>query len=1310
MTEANRNRTPSFDARTSQRDPFEENFSPLPHNFFLRLNDSNSLPWPSIRFYYSAFFQRKPPSYRRASAAAVAEVLAVTGTKGHTAGVYVWKGWRLVGRGQHEAGGGGCWRNTSTGLDSVGKSISFVQIRDHGDLLHWGGQQHFFSEESTNSDSNHISITLVKNPGAFLPLASFVPIGNWRFSKRNSWQRQRAPAAAAATTNDITIAGTNTETTSVEIIGHCAYITMSFGFSVGDFIAVIELANKVRKAFVDAPSQFKAISDEVRSLSIILLDVEVVLSDRKLRNEQEAQLKQIEGGCRDVLDQLEHTLDEYNELKSDHGGVSKRTKRIWKRLKWEPEDIKQLRSRISTNIGLLNAFTSGLNRDNIVRLVQSQEDQSRQTILDWITPIDYALQQSDFISRRQAGTGQWLLNSAEFKAWVETDKRTLFCLGIPGAGKTILTSIVVEELSTRFDNDGNIGMAYLYCNYRQQHEQNLEALFASLLKQLVQEQPSIPDNVKTLYDRHKDKRTRPSFDEILGILQTVVTIYSEVFIIVDALDECQISDGCRQSFLSNLFKLQATCRVNLFATSRPISSIEKEFEGSVKLEIRASEEDVRRYLEGYMFRLPGFVARSPELQEEIKTDITNAVDGMFLLAQLHIESLTGKRSAKIMRAALKNLATGSGAYDEAYDDAMKRIHGQIKGHEELANQVLSWITCAKRQITTIELRHALGVEVGESELDEENFPEIEDIVSVCAGLVTIDGESGIIRLVHYTTQEYFERTQRQWFPDAQINITAICVSYLLFDEFESGICQNNEEFEQRLQSNMLYNYAAHNWGHHAREASNLCPVVIEFLQKQGRVEASCQALMATKRWSLDATNIQKFPKQMTGLHLSAYFGVDYAVQFLLSSNSPDPKDSYRRTPLHLASESGHLEIVQLLLDHSADIKAASKYGSTPLQLASRSGHLEIVQLLLDRGADIEAADENGSTPLHLASGSSHLEIVQLLLDRGAYIEAVNENRSPPLHSASCGGHLEIIQLLLDYGADINATGEDGWMSLYIASSSGHLEIVQLLLDPNENRSTPLHLASCSGHLEIVQLLLDRGADIEAANENRSTSLQLASGSGYLETVQLLLDHSTDIKAADENGSTPLYSASCSGYLEIVQLLLDCSADIEAANENRSTSLQLASGSGYLEIVRLLLHRGANIEAANKNRSTSLQLASGSGHLEIVLLLLGRSADIEAADKDGWTSLHLASQKGHLEIVELLLDFSADIKVADKDGQIPLHFASQKGHLEIVQLLLDYGTDIKAADKDGSTPLHLASKNSHLEIVQLLLDRGANTVE
>ena len=126
--------------------------------------------------------------------------------------------------------------------------------------------------------------------------------------------------------------------------------------------------------------------------------------------------------------------------------------------------------------------------------------------------------------------------------------------------------------------------------------------------------------------------------------------------------------------------------------------------------------------------------------------------------------------------------------DEAYKDVMERINGQKPGFRLLALKVLSWIVCAKRPLTTSELQHALAVVVGDSKLDEDNLERTERIISVCAGLATIDEESGIIRLVHYTTQEYFERTQRQWFPDAQTNITTICVSYLLFNEFESGIC------------------------------------------------------------------------------------------------------------------------------------------------------------------------------------------------------------------------------------------------------------------------------------------------------------------------------------------------------------------------------------------------------------------------------------------------------------------------------------------------------------------------------------------
>ena len=129
---------------------------------------------------------------------------------------------------------------------------------------------------------------------------------------------------------------------------------------------------------------------------------------------------------------------------------------------------------------------------------------------------------------------------------------------------------------------------------------------------------------------------------------------------------------------------------------------------------------------------------------------------------------------------------------------MERIEGQFSDQEDLAKQVLSWITCAKRPLTKSELQHALAVEVGESQLDDDNTPQIEDIVSVCAGLVTVDEESNAIRLVHYTTQEYFERTQKRWFPDAETDILKTCITYLSFDTFDAGFCETDEEFEHRL--------------------------------------------------------------------------------------------------------------------------------------------------------------------------------------------------------------------------------------------------------------------------------------------------------------------------------------------------------------------------------------------------------------------------------------------------------------------------------------------------------------------------------
>lgn len=286
-----------------------------------------------------------------------------------------------------------------------------------------------------------------------------------------------------------------------------------------------------------------------------------------------------------------------------------------------------------THLTLLRQSSTEM-KEYIDQLHKRQEDgESRQehwAIVDWLTPINYAPQQSDFIARRQEGTGQWLLDSNEFQVWLKQSEQTMFCPGMPGAGKTIIASIVVDYVYTTFQNDASIGIAYLYCNFRRHQEQKDVYLLANLLKQLVQEQPSMPEKVKSLYNCHKDKRTYPSVSEISKVLQSVAANYSRCFIIVDALDECQVSDGSRRRLLSELFNLRDNTSVSLFITSRFILEIEKEFKGSISLEIRASHDDVQRYLDGKMSLLRPFVSKNLTLQAEIKTEIVKAVDGMYV--------------------------------------------------------------------------------------------------------------------------------------------------------------------------------------------------------------------------------------------------------------------------------------------------------------------------------------------------------------------------------------------------------------------------------------------------------------------------------------------------------------------------------------------------------------------------------------------------------------------------------------------------------------------------------------------------------
>jgi hypothetical protein len=229
---------------------------------------------------------------------------------------------------------------------------------------------------------------------------------------------------------------------------------------------------------------------------------------------------------------------------------------------------------------------------------------------------------------RQEGTGQWLINNTKFRQWVEADKQILFCPGIPGAGKSILAAILIDYLLSRFANDSEVGIAYIYLNFWQQEEHTMQGLFANLLKQLVSRLSPLPLNVRILYHEHKRKGSRPSFEKILSVLQSIMRFsYKRVFIVADALDECRESNNCQMRFIEGLFFLQQ-CGASVLATSRHITEIMNRFDKSTWLEIRASQDDIRTYIDSQISQRQSKTLL--EMQTEASIGIAVAADGMYV--------------------------------------------------------------------------------------------------------------------------------------------------------------------------------------------------------------------------------------------------------------------------------------------------------------------------------------------------------------------------------------------------------------------------------------------------------------------------------------------------------------------------------------------------------------------------------------------------------------------------------------------------------------------------------------------------------
>lgn len=311
-----------------------------------------------------------------------------------------------------------------------------------------------------------------------------------------------------------------------------------------------------------------------------------------------------------------------------------------------------------------------------------------------------------------------------------------------------------------------------------------------------------------------------------------------------------------------------------------------------------------------------------------------------------------------------------------------------------------------------------------------------------------------------------------------MHIKAICLTYLSFDVFQTGKCYSNTEFEARLDQYPLYSYAAEHWGHHARIQPVIEKTLKGFLGDKGKANACVQAIFARSKFSSYGDYSNQEPRDWTGLHLAAYFGLQCVAQTMIRNcDVSNTSDSMGRAPFTWAVYEGYIEVAKLFLENGVDAKNIDFEGCTPISLAASRGWLDIVKLLLDHTVDPVSRDIDNQTPLSWAAYRGHTEVARLLLARGANSDSKDDYGKTPLSWAAADGWVEMVHILIDQDVGVNSKYGLGRTPISYAAENGHLSVIKVLLDKgarpdieDADGNTPAVWATQYGNQAALNLL------------------------------------------------------------------------------------------------------------------------------------------------------------------------------------------------------------------------------------------------
>ena len=238
--------------------------------------------------------------------------------------------------------------------------------------------------------------------------------------------------------------------------------------------------------------------------------------------------------------------------------------------------------------------------DGTTNRTRSQEERLGK-ICSWLSAPDPSTNYYKAHKQRQAETGVWLLDGEQFTRWKERAASRLWLYGIPGCGKTILSSTVVENLLQYCHDDTNMVTAYFYFDFNDAQKQDPELMLRSLLCQLVQRSVVIPKGVDALFSSCENGRRKPSSHALLQAIKEAAQEFMHVYVVLDALDEC-----AQRSELMDMLETVAGWQLDnlhLLMTSRKERDIESSLEsyvaeeGAVCLQRDVVDKDIQRYVQ-----------------------------------------------------------------------------------------------------------------------------------------------------------------------------------------------------------------------------------------------------------------------------------------------------------------------------------------------------------------------------------------------------------------------------------------------------------------------------------------------------------------------------------------------------------------------------------------------------------------------------------------------------------------------------------------------------------------------------------------